>query len=271
MLINTFKRPDRLKLAVEHYAQCGARGAAAVKAIHVVWSEQAPAPTDEYGGEMYGVPVVFDVHPTTSLNNRFRPLPSPRSEAVLSVDDDIRVDCGDLQFALEAWRAAPRSMVGFVARTVSGRPGHYQYRHFWSTWLTGRYSMVLTKVAIVHHDYLRAYTDEAPRRAYAWVEEHKNCEDILMSFVVAAATRAPPLWASGKYRDSGALDGISTSGGGVGGSHKAMRSQCVNDFVEKDYDGRMPLVMGEARLTRARSYWNALALAPTWLEWFAPL
>ena len=114
MLINTFKRPDRLKLAVEHYAQCGARGAAAVKAIHVVWSEQAPAPTDEYGGEMYGVPVVFDVHPTTSLNNRFRPLPSPRSEAVLSVDDDIRVDCGDLQFALEAWRAAPRSMVGFV-------------------------------------------------------------------------------------------------------------------------------------------------------------
>ena len=49
------------------------------------------------------------------------------------------------------------------------------------------------------------------------------------------------------------------------------RAVVALDFVEKDYDGRMPLVMGEARLTRARSYWNALALAPTWLEWFAPL
>ena len=145
VLINTFKRPDRLELAVDHYAACAATGAVPIEAIHVVWSESPEAPADA-PGEVRGVPVVYDAHPTTSLNNRFRPLKTPRSDAVLSVDDDIRVDCEDLMFALEVWRAAPRAMVGFVARTVSGEPGAFRYRHFWSTYMTGRFSMVLTKV-----------------------------------------------------------------------------------------------------------------------------
>ena len=39
MLLNTFKRRDLLKQAVEHYSRCDG-----VRSIRVVWSEQVPVP-----------------------------------------------------------------------------------------------------------------------------------------------------------------------------------------------------------------------------------
>jgi hypothetical protein len=42
-------------------------------------------------------PVVYDVQPNASLNNRFRPPPGLRTEAVLSIDDDILVPCDEVQ------------------------------------------------------------------------------------------------------------------------------------------------------------------------------
>lgn len=76
VLLNTFKRRDLLKLAVAHYATCPE-----VAQIRVVWSEQTPPPSprDPDGGDYFGPKpsmVVYDTHPTTSIQNRFEPPPN---------------------------------------------------------------------------------------------------------------------------------------------------------------------------------------------------
>ena len=46
---------------------------------------------------------------------------------------------------------------------------------------------------LVHRDYLRAFVDELPHHLHAFIASHKpTCEDLMLNFLVANATRAPP-------------------------------------------------------------------------------
>ena len=67
VVLNTYKRPDRLKKAIGHYALCEG-----VDAVRVVWSESDTPPHD--WGVAGGAKVIFDVHEKNSINNRFVPL-----------------------------------------------------------------------------------------------------------------------------------------------------------------------------------------------------
>jgi hypothetical protein len=120
VVINTWKRYDLMKRAVAHYSGC-----AGVDAVHVVWSEPQDPPEAlrqsvlncsrllRDGG---AAEVRFVVNKQDSLNNRFRPIPELRTDAVFSVDDDLIVPCSTLRFAFNVWRSAPSAMVGFVPR-----------------------------------------------------------------------------------------------------------------------------------------------------------
>lgn len=67
VVLNTYKRPDRLKKAIDHYSLCEG-----VDAVRVVWSESDTPPHD--WGVAGGAQVIFDVHDNNSINNRFVPL-----------------------------------------------------------------------------------------------------------------------------------------------------------------------------------------------------
>ncbi|KAJ6317762.1 hypothetical protein OIU76_013326 [Salix suchowensis] len=100
-------------------------------------------------------------------------------------------------------KGAPDAMVGFVPRAhwvdkTLGKKDYYTYGGWWSVWCTGTYSMVLSKAAFFHKKYLRMYTNEMPVSIKAFVTKNRNCEDIAMSFLVANATGAPPIWVKGK-------------------------------------------------------------------------
>lgn len=124
-VLNTFKRPDMLRRAVEHYTQCDV-----VDAVRVVWTEGGTPPaTDGWriGGAagVDGAPrVQFDVLPD-SLNSRFTPLPALRTRAIFAVDDDVEAR------ARWAWmwreprssnpdRLQSSSAAGFVRRPRAG-------------------------------------------------------------------------------------------------------------------------------------------------------
>jgi len=85
---------------------------------------------------------------------------------------------------------------------------------------------------------------------------HRNCEDLLMAFIVANATQTPPLWVYAPYKDYGqnvlardsAHKGISANNG-----HIEARSDCLVVFTE--LFGFMPLVPGHAKLIDARAAW----------------
>lgn len=257
LLINTWKRNDLLKQSISHYTSC--RG---LDSIRIVWSEPNP-PSDNLvkflthvvkskSRDGRQIELKFDIHKEDSLNNRFKEIKDLRTDAVLSIDDDIIFPCSTVEFAFSVWRTAPNAMVGWVPRMhwidkSNGNSGRYIYGGWWSVWWTGTYSMVLSKAAFFHKKYLSLYMNEMPASIREYVAYNRNCEDIAMSFLVANATGAPPVWVKGKIFEIGST-GISSLGG-----HIERRSECVNRFVA-EY-GRMPLVSTSLKAVDSRNIW----------------
>lgn len=40
----------------------------------------------------------------------------------------------------------------------------FRYNGWWKVWWDGEYSLILTKAAFLHRDFLKAYTDEMPSK-----------------------------------------------------------------------------------------------------------
>jgi len=72
---------------------------------------------------------------------------------------------------------------------------------------------VLTKAALLHIDYLEAYTRQMPQPVRDYVDRHMNCEDVAMQFLVANVSGRPPLFVRSSLGDLGVVGGISTRGG----------------------------------------------------------
>lgn len=256
LLMNTWKRNDLLKQSISHYSACPG-----LDSVHIVWSEPDP-PSESLVKYLHNVlqsnskssrhiELKFDINKEDSLNNRFKEIKDLNADAVLSIDDDIIFPCSDVELAFSVWQSARDTMVGFVPRVHwvdhSGGTIGYKYGGWWMVWWTGTYSMVLSKAAFFHKKYLYMYTKDMPASIRKYVTRSRNCEDIALSFLVANATGAPPIWVKGKIYEIGST-GISSLGG-----HSEKRSHCVNRFAA-EY-GRMPLVPTSVKAVDSRGLW----------------
>ncbi|KAM6598739.1 glycosylinositol phosphorylceramide mannosyl transferase 1 [Cannabis sativa] len=257
IVMNTWKRYDLLKQSISHYTTCSG-----LDSIHIVWSEPDP-PSDSLkkflnhivesnakDGRL--VELKFDINKEDSLNNRFKEITDLKTDAIFSIDDDVIFPCSSVEFAFSVWQSAPDTMVGYVPRihwvdSTKDNLGSYIYGGWWSVWWTGSYSMVLSKAAFFHKKYLSLYTNEMPASIREYITKNRNCEDIAMSFLVANATGAPPIWVKGKIFEIGST-GISSLGG-----HSEKRTECVNRFVEEF--GGMPLVSTSVKAVDSRKIW----------------
>lgn len=257
LLINTWKRNDLLKQSISHYASCPG-----LDSIHIVWSEPDPPSEsllnflnhviklDSKDGRE--IELRFDINKEDSLNNRFKEIKDLKSDVVFSIDDDIIFPCTTVELAFNVWQSAPDTMVGFVPRAhwvdkSDDVQDKFTYSGWWSVWWTGTYSMILSKAAFFHKKYLSMYTYEMPSSIREYVSKNRNCEDIAMSFLVANATGAPPIWVKGSIFEIGST-GISSLGG-----HNERRTECVNRFVA-EYRG-MPLVSTSVKAVDSRYCW----------------
>ncbi|GLT89159.1 hypothetical protein SLE2022_071560 [Rubroshorea leprosula] len=256
IVMNTWKRYDLLKQSIAHYVSCPR-----LESIHIVWSEPEP-PSESLkrylnrvaqsnSGDEHSVELKFDINTEDSLNNRFKEIKDLNTDAVFSIDDDVIFPCSSVELAFSVWQSAPETMVGFVPRVhwvdESKGKDHYIYGGWWSVWWTGTYSMVLSKAAFFHKKYFSLYTNEMPASIREYVAKNRNCEDIAMSFLVANATGAPPIWVKGKIFEIGST-GISSLGG-----HSERRTECVNRFVT--VFGGMPLASTSVKAIDSRSVW----------------
>ncbi|CAA0825190.1 Glycosyltransferase family 64 protein C4 [Striga hermonthica] len=224
LLINTWKRNDLLKQSISHYANCPG-----LDSVHIVWSEPDPPSKSLVNflnrvirmnsKNSRAIELKFDINKEDSLNNRFKEIKDLKSDVVFSIDDDIIFPCTTVEFAFSVWRSAPDTMVG----------------------------MILSKAAFFHKKYLSMYSYEMPSSIREYVTKNRNCEDIAMSFLVANATGAPPIWVKGNIFEIGST-GISSLGG-----HIEKRTECVNRFVT-EY-GRMPLVLTPVKAIDSRFCW----------------
>lgn len=262
VVMNTFKRHDMMMDAIDYYAKCPV-----VRYIYVIWSEPAAVPEAVLSRyTSYSTPqVVFHIQTADSLNNRFRPLPpAAHTDAVFSVDDDMRIPCADLSVAHEVWASAPMNMVGFMPRIHVRRGDSYQYRCWWFTWWTGAYSIVLTKAALLHHRYFAMYTS-LPQELLTYIDDRRNCEDIAMQFLVSNVTNLAPIYVKGHLTDLGALGGISTSQNVLKAGHMAARDECINDLI--GFFGRNPLRKSHFVVDAAANGWTNRP--STWYEFIS--
>lgn len=252
IVMNTFKRHDLMLEAIEHYSSC-----TLVKHIYVTWSEKKPPPariTSLFKQPNQTPKVVFNIQKEDNLNTRFKPLSGPHSDAIFSVDDDMRVPCSDLETAYEVWRSSPFSLVGFMPRIHLRRGGKWEYRCWWRVWWHGEYSIILTKASILHHHYFDLYTNEMPKEVLKLVKDSRNCEDIAMQFLISNHTGLPPIYVKGNLEDKGVLNGISTKGNVTKAGHMHKRSNCLTD-LEKIYK-KMPLVKSHFIVDSAKNGWT---------------
>lgn len=179
----------------------------------------------------------------------------------------MRVPCEELALALEVWRGSSRSLVGFMPRLHlrDRSSGFLKYRCWWRVWYQGAYSIILTKAAILHHDFFSKYFYDMPQSIRNLVDSKRNCEDIAMQFLIANITSLPPIYVKGHLQDKGALNGISTSQNVVMAGHMHSRDDCLNELV-KIYKHN-PLVRSHIIVDAANNRWTN---APsTWWEYIS--
>ncbi|OWA49861.1 Exostosin-1 [Hypsibius exemplaris] len=139
----------------------------------------------------------------------------------------------EFEFGFHIWKRNPERLVGF--RSAS---------HFWdeptgawkySSKLTNDYSMVGSRDAFLHVQYYRLLWHYRGKVA---ADLPAGCSDVLLNFIVASVTRAPPMKVAGKRNDvclqtETAFDTCLVSYHTWNG--------CMNKLVE-DVFGYMPLV-----------------------------
>ena len=255
MRINTFRREDLLRTAIDHYLTCGQ----VVAEIVVVWcTAQGTVPSwlretmarlehPSINQDSYIPPLYIEEHPINSLNERFRMLHPPKTPAVLSVDDDVFRPCLALELGFAKWRQHPYAMVGYDARAHTR---DWKYAYLSTVQKTNQYSISLTRYAFVHEFYYETYFSHMPSPIREFVDKHFNCEDIAMSLWITSnvvrwqqnqdldpfTTSATPLlvdcWAMQPLqiklrkteKDSKAISSTA--------DHKFIRDSCIEKFTD---------------------------------------
>ncbi|XVF48135.1 hypothetical protein PTKIN_Ptkin03bG0166500 [Pterospermum kingtungense] len=183
---------------------------------------------------------------SSSLNARFLPRPSISTRAVLVCDDDVEVDPKTVEFAFRMWMGRPDRLIGIFVRSHDMDLTRKEWIY---TVHPNKYSIVLTKFMMMKREYLVKYScgGGAPmgemRRI---VDEMRNCEDILMNFMVAEETNAGPImvgaekardWGDPRNEDEKGFRDVGLSS--RKGEHRKRRGDCITKFHRAF--GKMPL------------------------------
>lgn len=147
-----------------------------------------------------------------------------------------------ITFRYEVWREFPDHIVGFPSRIHVWDNTTMRW-HYESEW-TNQISMVLTGAAFHHKYWSHMYTYAMPGDIKNWVDDHMNCEDIAMNFLVANITNNPPIKVTPRKKFK-CPECTNTEMLSADLNHMRERSACIDRF-SKIY-GRMPLRTVEFR------------------------
>jgi glucuronyl/N-acetylglucosaminyl transferase EXT1 len=199
-----------------------------------------------------------------------------RFNGVLSLDDDVKLISDEMEYAFEVWRMEKDRIVGFPNRlhywlqgSMSDADGRIQKITRWAytSKFHNEYSLVLSGAAFLHKFYLNNYTNSTNIGGHSIsrsvVNKYKNCEDILINFVVADLTGKPPIKITQRKRYKNTEAGQNENEANMYGldltaenaplaprwtekAHFQERQICMNKFFE-DF-GYMPLMTSQLRL-----------------------
>lgn len=211
--------------------------------VLVVWNNQRKAPPHPSMWPKIGKPLKVIQTKENKLSNRFYPYEEIETEAILTIDDDIvMLTADELEFGYEVWREFPDRIVGFPSRTHVWDNATQQWKYE-SEW-TNQISMVLTGAAFHHKYWSYLYTTSMPGNIKEWVDEHMNCEDIAMNFLVANVTSKAPIKVTPRKKFK-CPECTNTEMLSSDLNHMMERSQCIDRF--SSIYGSIPLQTVEFR------------------------
>uniref|UniRef100_U5EZH6 Exostosin-2 n=1 Tax=Corethrella appendiculata TaxID=1370023 RepID=U5EZH6_9DIPT len=237
-VILTYDRIESLFILIQKLAVVPS-----LQKILVIWNNQKKPPPHITLFPKINKPLKVIQTKENKLSNRFYPYEEIETEAILTIDDDIvMLTADELDFGYEVWREFSDRIVGFPSRThvFDNVTNKWRYESEW----TNQISMVLTGAAFHHKYWSYMYTNAMPGDIKEWVDEHMNCEDIAMNFLVANITNKPPIKVAPrkKFKCPECTNNEMLSASYF---HMMERSACINRFAE--IYGTMPLKNVEFR------------------------
>ncbi|CAG2100291.1 unnamed protein product [Medioppia subpectinata] len=212
--------------------------------VVVVWNNQLKSAPKRSKWPDIHIPLQIITTKENKLSNRFYPYECIETDAILAIDDDIvMLTADELEFGYQVWREFPDRIVGFPSRVHrwDNRTNKWKYESEW----TNDVSMVLTGAAFYHKYYNHLYTNFMPKEIKSWVDQHMNCEDIAMNFLVSNVTGKSPIKVTPrkKFKCPECVNNDMLSADVL--QHLNDRSDCINHFAA--IYKSMPLIAVEFR------------------------
>lgn len=223
-VILTYDRQESLFQVIQQLSQVPS-----LAKVLVVWNNQQKPPPPASVWPKINKPLKVVQTKYNKLSNRFYPYDEIETEAVLALDDDIlMLTTDEVEFGYEVWREFPDRLVGFPSRLHlwDNMTHSWKYESEW----TSEISMVLTGAAFYHKYYSFLYTNSMPGNIKSWVDEHMNCEDIAMNFLIANTTGKAPIKVTPrqKFKCAECVNGPMIS---ADITHMVERTECINKFT----------------------------------------
>ncbi|KAL8611501.1 hypothetical protein ACOMHN_014556 [Nucella lapillus] len=223
-VVLTFDRLDSLFTVIKQLA-----AVPSLAKVLVVWNNQNKQPPPLSSWPYIGKPVKIHQTKKNKLSNRFFPYDEIETECILALDDDIVMLTPDeLEFGYEVWREFPDRLVGFPSRLHLWDNATQKWRYE-SEW-TNAISMVLTGAAFYHKYFSYLYTYALPGNMKSWVDDHMNCEDIAMNFLISNVTGHAPIKVAPRKKFK-CPQCTNTEMLSADVTHMVERSECINQFT----------------------------------------
>lgn len=199
-----------------------------LKKILVIWNNQKESYPILSSWPVTKNPIKVIQTTANKLGNRFYPYDDIETEAIFAIDDDIvMLTTDEMEFAYQVWREFPDRLVGFPPRLhiINQTTGEVRYESEWKNDI----SIVLTGAAFYHKYYNHLYTYKMPSGVRDWVDDHMNCEDIAMNFLITNFTGKAPIKVAPRKKFTCPT---CTNGLSVAKEHMVERSTCIKTFMK---------------------------------------
>ena len=162
--------------------------------------------------------VQYDIN---SLNNRFDPYLPIHTEAVMVVDDDLKIFPETISCAMKSWMSDPSRLYSFgKGRTVT----NVDYKR--SAPGDNATNFYLPRL-IFHKEFLDIYYSQKYETLRNYVDEHDaHCDDIAFASVVTKHTKKGMVRVNAPARQIRVNDGISDQS-----DRKALRRECSRKVI----------------------------------------
>lgn len=181
----------------------------------------------------------YSLYNDPSVNRRFSDANIMKTSALLSIDDDIRINPESLDFGFRVWENHQKQLVGFPCRCISKRkniffPKKIKFSYYCDDIYSNR--LILTGLAFLSRELISAYYSKNNKQNLNIVKKLNNCEDILMNFVAMNISNRSSILIQRRWVHIYSRNGISSKH-----NHRKIRDFCINAFYKSFHKLPLPI------------------------------